>query len=544
MSAAEKQDAAAGTAVFYEEILERCCGGSGRWQILLAAYLSLMWFLLPGFSMSMMFVGATPEFRCADGSDANATFASLPADTPQCHPPGDNSSACTRWVFDDSVYQSTVTTEWSLVCGRKPLLSMLQSWLMIGGIIGALVTGQLADRFGRRTVFLPAMVLVTACAFAAALVTNYTAFAAIRLLTGFGLTTMIAGHYVLVTELGGVGQRAALSTVYLLPFAIGVMLVAAASYAIRVRWLLQLAFAAPWLLFLPSFWVMPESPRWLVVQGRFEQAYRVLSQGARWNGRHMPAKEEVLRLMKAARDGMQAREAALRGTVGVTALQRALQLVRTPRMRRNTLTIVSIGFVISASFYGISFDVTQLSESPHLAGVLSGLVEVPSYLIFPLLNWLGRRRSMAAFLFSTSVHHVRLARRDRPRAPAGHRSGGQVRRLLRVQHVGHLRDGGDADSGAGPGADGLPDSDQLRRGGGAVRGGPGARSGPGGAVSGVRSGGADGEPGDPAAAGDDGEEDAGDGRRCGEGCGWCGKGRGRDEGGRGRSGEWRGWWGR
>ena len=270
MSAVEKQDAAAGTSVFYEEILERCCGGSGRWQILLAAYLSLMWFLLPGFSMSMMFVGATPEFRCADGSDANATFASLPADTPQCHRPGDNSSACTRWVFDDSVYQSTVTTEWSLVCGRKPLLSMLQSWLMIGGIIGALVTGQLADRFGRRTVFLPAMVLVTVCAFAAALVTNYTAFAAIRLLTGFGLTTMIAGHYVLVTELGGVGQRAALSTVYLLPFAIGVMLVAAASYAIRVRWLLQLVFAAPWLLFLPSFWVMPESPRWLVVQGRFE----------------------------------------------------------------------------------------------------------------------------------------------------------------------------------------------------------------------------------------------------------------------------------
>ena len=107
--------------------------------------------------------------------------------------------------------------------------------------------------------------------------------------------------------------------------------------------------------------------------------------------------------MKAARDGMQAREAALRGTVGVTALQRALQLVRTPRMRRNTLAIVSIGFVISASFYGISFDVTQLSESPHLAGVLSGLVEVPSYLIFPLLNWLGRRRCMAAFLFSTSV---------------------------------------------------------------------------------------------------------------------------------------------
>ena len=393
---------AADGSVHFEEVQEDCCG-SGRWQALLTIYCSLIWWLLSHFSMSLMFIGATPEFRCADGFAANATFASLPADTPQCHRAGDVNASCTRWAFDTSVFRSTVVTEWSLVCGRKPLLSMLQSWLMIGGVIGSLIGGQLSDRFGRRTVFLPSMLAGTGCAFAAALVPDYPSYAALWCLAGVFIWLMIAGVYVLVAELGGVGHRAALATMFALTFAFGTMMVAALSYAIRTRWLLQLAYAAPWLLFWPSFWLLPESPRWLVSRGRFEEAYRVFRQGARWNGRQLPPKEEVLRLMKEARDGMLAREATLRSTSGNSTLRRSLQLVTLPRMRRHTICFLFIGFVISASFYGISFDQTQLSTNPHLAGVLSGLVDIPSYLIFPLLNWLGRRYSMSLFLLVTAA---------------------------------------------------------------------------------------------------------------------------------------------
>ena len=352
-----------------------------------------------------MFIGDTPEFRCADGSNENVTFASLPADTPECHRSGDANTSCTRWVYDTSLFQSTVVTEWDLVCARAPLLSMLQSWLMIGGIIGSLIGGPLADRFGRRTVFLPSMVAGTGCAFAAVLVPNYASYAAVWCLAGVCIWLMIAGVYVLVAEIGMVRHRAALATLFILPFALGTILVAALSYAVRARWLLQLSYAVHWLLFWPSFWLMPESPRWLVAQGQFEEAYRVFHRGAQWNRHQMPPKEEVLQLMKEARDGMLAREAALKSSAAGSdsVLQHNLQLITRPTMRRYTLCFLFIGFVISASFYGISFDLTQLSHNPHLAGVLSGLVDIPSYLIFPLLNWLGRRRSMALFLFVTAV---------------------------------------------------------------------------------------------------------------------------------------------
>ena len=389
-------------SVLFEDILKRCCG-TGRWQVLLIGYMSVIWLIFPTFSMSMIFVGATPEFKCADGFDANATFASLPAETPKCHPSGDNSSSCTRWVFDDSVYQSTVVTEWDLVCGRKPLLSMLQSWLMIGGIAGSLIGGQLTDRFGRRPVFLPVMLLVIACSFSAALVGDYVSFAVVRFFTGFAMASMIASQYVLVTELSGCKYRAALTTVMYLPFSIGVMLVAAASYGIRTRWLLQLSMAVPSLLLLPNFWLMPESPRWLLVQGRFDEALEVLRQGARWNRRQMPPDEEVLKLMTEARRGLLDREAALKGDRDSSVLQRVFDLVRTPRMRTYTLISVYISFAILGSYFGISFDMTQLSKSPHLAAVLSGLVELPAYFIFPLMNRFGRRRCLVSFHLATSM---------------------------------------------------------------------------------------------------------------------------------------------
>ncbi|XP_037082288.1 organic cation transporter protein-like [Pollicipes pollicipes] len=295
--------------VLFEDVLERCCG-TGRWQTLLIGYMSVMWLLFPVFSMSMMFVGATPKFRCADGFAANVTFATLPSDTPRCHA-ANSTAACQRWAFDPSVYVSTVVTEWTLVCGRKPLLSLLQTWLMIGGLFGSVASGH---------------------------------FAAVRFLTGVATSAMISSQYVLVLELCSSERRAAIGIVSIMPFAFGTCFVALGSYLIRTRWLLQLAYAVPCLIFLFNFWLMPESPRWLVLQGRFPE------------------------------------------------------LVRTPHMRRRTLIAVFLGFIIAGSYFGISFDTTQLAASPHLAAVFSGLADIPSSLVFPLLDRLGRRRSLILLL--------------------------------------------------------------------------------------------------------------------------------------------------
>ncbi|XP_037068644.1 organic cation transporter protein-like [Pollicipes pollicipes] len=339
--------------------------------------------------MSMMFIGATPPFKCADGFDANATYASLPAAAQRCHSPN-ASAACRRWVFDRSVYESTVVTEWALVCGRKPLLSLLQSLLMLGGLSGAVAAGQLADRFGRRPVFLPAMLLIVLMAFTSALATSYALFAACRLLSGLAMALMIGSQYVLVAELGGIGQRARYSAFTLMPFAVGTALVAALSYAVPNRRLLQLVYAVPCLGLLPNIWLMPESPRWLLLRGRPTKAYDVLAAGARWNGAAMPPRDVVLKMMTRVHSGKPAPEADTGGRCS-RLLSQLLQLVKTPRMRRNTLVSAFVWFVVSGAYFGIAFDVTQLSRQPHLAGVLLGLLNLPSVFSFPIIDRLGRR---------------------------------------------------------------------------------------------------------------------------------------------------------
>ncbi|XP_037077006.1 organic cation transporter-like protein [Pollicipes pollicipes] len=332
--------------VFFEDVLERCCG-TGRWQTLLIGYMSILWLLFPAFSMSMMFVGATPEFKCADGFAANATFASLPSDTPRCRE-ANSTAACQRWVFDRSVYKSTVVTEWTLVCGRKPLLSLLQSWLMIGGLFGSVVGGH--------------------------------------------------SQQVLILELCSTERRAAVGFMTFMPFAFGTCLIALGSYLIRTRWLLQLAYAVPCLIFLFNFWLMPESPRWLVLQDRFPEV--------------LP-EEEMLQVMAEARSSTLSRQATAKTAGGHGPLQMVLQLVRTPGMRRRTLITVFLSFITAVSYFGITFDTTQLAASPHLAAAFSGLAEIPSSLVFPLLDRLGRRPSVILVLWLQAAAMIlTFARKD------------------------------------------------------------------------------------------------------------------------------------
>ncbi|KAF0295228.1 Organic cation transporter protein [Amphibalanus amphitrite] len=384
--------------VFFDDVMEWCCG-SGRWQVLLVSYMSMIWLILPAISMAMMFVGASPDFKCADGFDANVTFSALPADTPRCHPVGDADASCSRWVFDTSMYESTVVTEWSLVCGRKPLLSMLQSWVMLGGIVGSAISGQLSDRFGRKPVFLSTAVTILACAFASALVTDYASFAAVRFVTGVAMATLVGCHTVMTMEMAGRRTRAAFGTLSGLPFPFGIMLVAAGSYALRSHRQLQLAYAVPFVFLLSNFWLRPESPHWLVVQGRFAEAYTILERGARCNRHPMPPKEEVLAKMRHVRDSLLAREAAAHRATG-RGRQGWRQLVGSPILVRYSAVAFFISFVICGAYFGVTFDMTQLSASPHLAAVLSALVELPSYCVFPLLDRLGRRGSLVAFLLT------------------------------------------------------------------------------------------------------------------------------------------------
>ncbi|MPD05335.1 Solute carrier family 22 member 11 [Portunus trituberculatus] len=68
-----------------------------------------------------------------------------------------------------------------------------------------------------------------------------------------------------------------------LPWALGTMAWGGTAFLIRDwRWL-QLVVSLPLLIILPVLFFMDESPRWLIVRGRHDQAVQVLRKAARWN---------------------------------------------------------------------------------------------------------------------------------------------------------------------------------------------------------------------------------------------------------------------
>jgi MFS family permease len=91
-----------------------------------------------------------------------------------------------------------------------------------------------------------------------------------------------------VIEFIGPKHRGLAGVLFAIPFAIGYLLLPIIAYFIRDWRSLQLTLAAFSSLLILTWWQIPESPRWLLTQGRSEEAENVLRKIARINDRALP----------------------------------------------------------------------------------------------------------------------------------------------------------------------------------------------------------------------------------------------------------------
>jgi sugar porter (SP) family MFS transporter len=198
--------------------------------------------------------------------------------------------------------------DWVVIGGAKPFyekffglttpsqIGWAMSSALVGCLIGALISGALSDRFGRKKLLILAAFLFTVTGILTALAPDFTFFVVNRLLGGvaIGLASNLSPMY--IAEISPAAVRGKFVSVNQLTIVIGILAAQLANWLIARpvpagataadilaswngqtgwRWMFG-AEAVPAFLFFLLMFLVPESPRWLVKNGRTEAAGRVL----------------------------------------------------------------------------------------------------------------------------------------------------------------------------------------------------------------------------------------------------------------------------
>lgn len=163
-------------------------------------------------------------------------------------------------------------------------LSTLQSTLAIslwlaGILIGALLFGWAADRYGRRRLFLLTLLLYSTATFAAAFSVNFRMFLILRVVAAIGVGAEYSAVNAAIAELMPSRWRGRAAALVMSFWPLGALFGGALTLGLLsivppdTAW--RFAFGTGGLIALFVLWVrraLPESPRWLLVQGRRRDA--------------------------------------------------------------------------------------------------------------------------------------------------------------------------------------------------------------------------------------------------------------------------------
>nr|KAG5713612.1 hypothetical protein BaRGS_024660 [Batillaria attramentaria] len=357
----------------------------------------------------MSFAGATPDWWCVHG-DVNVddvvmnetTHASRwdVNDSSLYRSCKVNNTKCSDYRFDMS--SKTIVNEWSLVCDRKWVSATVTSLQYAGIFIGALVSGQVADIWGRRKTCIALLACQAVSCLVNAFSPTWVVFAVTRFFTGLGgggYQVVYLSHLVEFTDMK---WRALLGAVP--SFHVGKILNA------LVAWLLQdwqyvgIACSVITLPFLIAWWFMPESIRWLLVHERVDEAQAILCHVSRRNGKAEPDVSRTRALVRTELSRARANR-----------LYSFRDLFRSRDLTRRTLVWCFIWFSMGAVTYFLAFAAETLSGSLYLNIFLMAISDIPGILMSGYLNnkigrrWTGFVFFMLAGVLALAVVVVQLA---------------------------------------------------------------------------------------------------------------------------------------
>ncbi|XP_063902776.1 organic cation transporter protein-like [Zophobas morio] len=363
------------------DIIQKSIGVFGRWHITVCFIIFLVKFPVAWHQLSIVFLAPPADFSCIENG------------TDQC------SADCTKHIFDRSIFTETIITQWDLVCSRTYLASFAQTVTMLGILFGSMLFGYFSDRYGRRDPLIAAVILQVLSGTGAALSPWFFMFLVMRFLAALATGGTMVISFVLIMEIVGLEWRTTIGIIYQIPFNIGHLLLPLFSYFLRDWRYFQLAISLPSVVLISYYWILPESPRWLLTVGKKEKAIKLLEKAAHRN--KLPTesiKEDVYNYMQKN----EISEEKQGGNI--------MDLVRTPTMRMYTMCIGFNWFVCGLCFFGSAQYIGQLGGNIFVNVALSAVIQIPStcFSVWAVKAW-GRRLTLIISNTTAGVSCILIA---------------------------------------------------------------------------------------------------------------------------------------
>ncbi|HUG05928.1 MAG TPA: MFS transporter [Candidatus Limnocylindria bacterium] len=301
------------------------------------------------------------------------------------------------WMFDAmdvlliGFLVAPISREFALAPAQ---IGLVASAGFVGMLLGAAISGRLADRYGRRLIFQSTLVLFSVGALLSALAPTFETLLVARVVAGLGLGGELPVVATLVSEFSPRAHRGRMIVLLESFWAYGTLAAGLVALFVLPQWGWRGAFVVA---ALPALYVvylrnaLPESPRYLAERGRTAEADAIVRRVERAGG------APVLTLGAAVAPARSKRTSVAE--------------LWSPAYRRRTAMLWILWFGIVFTYYGIFLYVPSLLAARGLSEVrsnefffLSTIAQIPGYFSAAWLveRW-GRKPTLVTYLLGTAA---------------------------------------------------------------------------------------------------------------------------------------------
>ncbi|KAH7940221.1 solute carrier family 22 member 13 [Rhipicephalus sanguineus] len=184
---------------------------------------------------------------------------------------------CEEWDYDEQTVESSIVSQWNMVCDKRSRVTTIVLFQVYARMVIGVAAGSVADRVGRKPIVLVAVTILLASTIATSLANSYPLYLAARCFASCAASSAYILIGITFFEVTTHDNRPLHVVI------VGALAIVASDLwfgfvaQLDLHWALkQAAYLAPTYLLAAAFFLIVESPRWLVAKMRYAEAEGVM----------------------------------------------------------------------------------------------------------------------------------------------------------------------------------------------------------------------------------------------------------------------------